>query len=80
MNPPSIVWTEPAIERDPADQVVHVTELPKDQKESYRISSATDPDATYRVHGEDKIDFGYNVSLAATTRFIREIRADGCIL
>lgn len=71
-----ILADEIRIERDPADQVIHVTELPKDKKGSYRIKSATDPDATYRVHGEDKVDFGYNVSVAATTRFIREIRAD----
>jgi hypothetical protein len=49
--------------------------LPKKQKGSYRIASATDLDATFRVHGE-KIDFGYNVSVAATDTFIREIRAD----
>ncbi len=71
-----ILADEVRIERDAADQVVHVTELPKDKKGSYRIKSATDPDATYRVHGENKVDFGYNVSVAATTRFIREIQAD----
>lgn len=43
---------------------------------SYRMGSATDPDATYRKH-HDRVDLGYNVSLAATpTGFIREIRAD----
>jgi len=71
-----ILTDEVSIEHNAATQVPHVTELPKDQKGSYRISSATDSDATYRVHGEDKVDFGYNVSVAATTRFIREIRAD----
>ena len=71
-----ILTDEVCIKHDPAAQVVHVAELPKDQKGSYRIASATDPDATYRVHGEDKIDFGYNVSIAATTCFIREIQAD----
>ena len=71
-----ILTDEVCIEHDAAAPVVHVAELPKDQKGSYRIASATDPDVTYRVHGEDKVDLGYNVSLAATTRFIREIRAD----
>jgi IS5 family transposase len=71
-----ILTDEVCIEHDAAAQVVHVAELPKGQKGSYRIASATDPDATYRVHGEDKIDFGYNVSIAATPRFIREIQAD----
>lgn len=55
--------------------MVGVIERPKDQKGSYRIGSATDPDATYRVH-DDQVDFGYNISLAATENFIREIRAD----
>jgi hypothetical protein len=71
-----ILADEVHIEHDAIAQVIHVTELPKDQKGSYRISSATDPDVTYRVHGEDKVDLGYNVSLAATTRFIRDIQAD----
>jgi len=62
--------------RDAEGQVRHVVELPKDQKGAYRLGSATDPDATYRVHGDKKSDFGYNVSLAATEHFIREIRAD----
>jgi hypothetical protein len=71
-----ILADEVLIERDSANQDIHVTELPKEQKRSYRIASATDPNATYRVHGEDKVDLGYNVNVAATTRFIREIRAD----
>ena len=49
------------------------TELPKDQKGHYRLGSATDPDATYRVH-DDQIDFGYNVNVAATQHFIREVQ------
>jgi IS5 family transposase len=60
------------------EEITAVQELPKGKKGSYRITSATDPDATYRVHGE-AIDFGYNVNVAATDTFIREIRADtGC--
>lgn len=57
-------------------QVVRVTELPKDKKGAYRLGSATDPDATYRLHGDQKSDFGYNVSVAATEHFVREIQAD----
>ncbi len=34
------------------------------------------PEATIRNHGPNKQDFGYNVSLAATLDFVREIRAD----
>ena len=61
---------------DAAGQVVRVTELPKEKKGAYRLGSATDPDSTYRVHGEKKTDFGYNVNVAVTEHFIREIRAD----
>lgn len=71
-----ILADEVQLEHEEAGQVVRVTKLPKEQKGSYRIGSATDPEATYRVHGEDKVDFGYNVSLAVTPHFIREIQAD----
>lgn len=64
------------LDRNAAGQVVRVTELPKEQKGSYRLGSATDPDATYRQHGAKKSDLGYNVSLAATAHFVREIQAD----
>ncbi len=73
-----ILADELDITRTEAGQIAAVQELPKGKKGSYRIVSATDPDATYRVHGE-KIDFGYNVNVAATDTFIREIQADtGC--
>ncbi len=54
-----------------------VTERPADHKGAYRLGSATDPEATYRVHGDNgaKTDFGYNVQVAATESFIREIQA-----
>ncbi len=45
-------------------------------KGAYRIGSATDPEATYRVHGEDKSDFGYNVQVTVSDNFVREIQAD----
>lgn len=48
------------------------------ERGSYRLVSATDPEATIRNHGADKTD-GYNVSIATTTNFIREISvATGC--
>ena len=70
-----IVDDELLITRNEQGEIVSVQELPKKQKGSYRIASATDIDATFRVHGE-KIDFGYNVSVAATDTFIREIQAN----
>lgn len=67
-----ILADEFALTRDAQAQVTAAVELPKDQKGSYRLGSATDPDATYRVHDE-QVDFGYNVNLAATQDFIREV-------
>ena len=64
------------IERDAKSQVIQVTQLAKNEKGSYRIGSATDPEATYRVHGKNKVALGYNVSVAVTTNFVREIQAD----
>jgi len=58
--------------QDTEQQVTAAAELPKDQKGSYRLGSATDPDATYRVHDEQS-DFGYNVNIAATAHFIRAV-------
>jgi len=70
-----VLADEVHISYDPDGQVRTVHELPKAQKGTYRLGSATDPDATYRVHGE-RTDFGYNANLAASDTFIREIRAD----
>ena len=55
-----------------------ITERPAEDKGAYRLGSATDPDASYRVHSNDgnKTDFGYNVQVAASENFIREIQAD----
>ncbi len=50
---------------------------PKEQG-TFRIGSATDPEATYRVHGPDPEDtsFGFNVQVAiSTSGFIRETQA-----
>jgi len=70
-----ILADEVELRHDEHKQGIAVQEWPKEQKGSYRLASATDPEATYRVHGE-QIDFGYNVNVAATDSFIREIRAD----
>ena len=67
-----ILADEFTLTRDAQQHVTAATELPKDQKGSYRLGSATDPDATYRVH-DDQVDFGYNVNVAATQHFIREM-------
>lgn len=66
---------ELAITHNKAGEMTSVEELPKNKKGSYRIASTTDPDATFRTHGE-KSDFGYNANVAATDSFIREIRVD----
>ena len=52
--------------------------LPPKEQGTFRIGSATDPEATYRVHGPDPEDtsFGYNVQVAiSTSGFIRETQA-----
>lgn len=73
-----ILADEVQIIRNEQGQITQVQELPKKKKGTYRIGSATDPEATYRVHG-DQMDFGYNVSVAATGTFIREIEVNtGC--
>lgn len=79
-----IIDDEVEIERDERGQITKVKLLAKKKHGAYRLGSATDPQATYRVHGEDKIDLGFNVSLATSVtkdskgkrraRFIREIQ------
>lgn len=61
---------------DPAQAPVVQPKAP--EKGAYRIGSATDPEATYRVHGEHgaKTDLGYNVQVLVTDQFVREIQAD----
>jgi len=70
-----IVADEVHLTTDEAGGVTAVTELIKDDKGSYRLGSATDPEATYRVHGEKKVEFGYNLNLAINDHFVREINA-----
>jgi len=71
-----IIADEVHLSADDTGQVTQVTERAADDKGIYRLGSATDPDATYRVHGDNKKDFGYNVNLAVTDNFVREIQAD----
>lgn len=55
-----------------------VQRLAPKQQGSFRIGSATDLEATYRVHGPDADDtsFGYNVQVAISkSGFVSEIRA-----
>lgn len=49
-----------------------------DPQTTCRIGSATDPEASFRMHGDtdEDVKFGYNVQVAATTDgFIRETKA-----
>ena len=62
------------LEQDDHGQLLHLTLCTK--RGTYRICSATDPEATIRNHGGSKKDFGYNVSVLATIHFIYEIQAD----
>jgi IS5 family transposase len=71
-----LVADEVQLTTDDTGQITQVTERSAADKGSYRLGSATDPDATYRVHGDDKKDFGYNVSLVVTDNFVREVQAD----
>lgn len=55
-----------------------VQRLPPKETGTFRLGSATDPQATYRVHGPDPEDtaFGYNVQVAASkTGFICATKA-----
>jgi len=70
-----IVADEVRLTLDDRGEVARVTERAKDDKGAFRLGSATDPDATYRIHGEKKSDFGYNINLAVTDHFVREINA-----
>jgi hypothetical protein len=62
------------LELDEQGHLIHLSLLTK--RGTYRICSATDPEATIRNHGADKKEFAYNVSVLATVHFIREIQVD----
>ena len=63
---------------DPNDpDAVTITERKHGDKGSYRIGSASDVEATYRKHDNDKAAIlGYNSTILATTVFIRETQVD----
>ena len=76
-------WRQ-CLEKIVADEFVRQTEVQgevtverqavKKERGSYRMLTPVDPDITLRVH-DDQVDRGYNISLAATTEFVREIAA-----
>lgn len=69
--------SSPAPNKEPPGAFqLDVTRRATHPKGSYRIGSATDPEATYRMHGSGKIDFGYNVNVAVTDHFVREVHTD----
>jgi hypothetical protein len=70
-----IVQDEYELQCDASGKPVGVKVLAKKDKGSYRLGSATDPEATCRNHGGDQT-LGYNVNAAVTPHaFIREIQA-----
>jgi len=71
-----IMADELRITRDENNRILTLDYHPAGKRGTFRICSATDPDATIRNHGPDKKDFGYNISVAATPDFIRAIQAD----
>jgi IS5 family transposase len=71
-----IIQDEVQLSLDSDGNITQVTQRTTHAKGAYRIGSATDTEATYRVHGKDKSDLGYNVSVAATDNFVREAQAD----
>lgn len=71
-----IMADELHITRDENGRILTLDYRAEGKRGTFRICSATDPEATIRNHGEGKKDFGYNVSVAATPDFIRAIQAD----
>ena len=66
-----IITDEVRLTTDSADAITAVTERPKEDQGAYRLGSATDPEATYRLHGEKKSDFGYNITHLSIIFFTR---------
>lgn len=71
----AVLDKEVALALDEAGEIISARQLAKDERGKFRPTSATDPDATIRNHGKGKRDNGFNVHIAATTDFIREIQA-----
>jgi hypothetical protein len=73
----AIFLAEPA-EDGPQVRLRTPQERRNDPDTAFRLISASDPEATYRMHGEqpEDITFGYNIQVAASTDgFIRETQA-----
>lgn len=70
-----ILADEVAITPATATAPATVTVLPETQRGSYRLGSATDPEATYRTHGKAQATLGYNIQIAVSENFVREIQA-----
>lgn len=72
-----VLKDEVEVERNAQNEPVRVTEKAMKNKGDFRVISATDPEASLRMHGDrDQLRLGYNVQLAITpTGFIRETRA-----
>jgi len=65
-----------SLTRDEQQRIVSAVLLPANKRGTFRICSATDPEATMRNHGPDKKDFGFNAAVATTDDgLIREIQA-----
>ena len=71
-----IMTDELLITHDEHGRLRDCSRLAKNKRGKQRCFSATDPQASIRNHGPDKVDGGFNISVAATPDLIREIRAD----
>lgn len=68
-----ILGDEFHLERDESGQVVAATLRQKEARGSYALGSATDPAATFRVHGDKPAVLGFNVSIVASATFIWQV-------
>lgn len=69
-----IIADEFTLERDATGHLQPVQVKPLKEKGAYRLISATDPEATLRVHGDQK-DKGYNIQVATDGEFVTSIHA-----
>lgn len=69
-----IITDEFTLTWDDQGKLPQVRVKPRKEKGAYRLISATDPEATLRVHGDQK-DKGYNIQLATDGEFVTSIHA-----
>ena len=69
-----IITDEFTLKRDASGHFQPVQVKPLKEKGAYRLISATDPEATLRVHGDQK-DKGYNIQLSTDGEFVTSIHA-----